>query len=450
MPSKPIAYIAATLIASSLIAMLYTSGLGEEQVPSLAVLGLIACGGLVFLALDCFGVLCMVLAFLPFTEGAFKFEFGIITFSPFTMGIIVLGLAALFLVLLGRVRYRLERFDLVLAALCVFYMCSLLTSSNMVDGGYLAFHALFIPTLTYFVLRVFLSTPERLDLAFAFFAWGIGVFCLASLGHSLSTMERVSFLRVPPVSAATLAVAPLLFVLYSGRGLNRSGLLLALTSLLTMVLSFSRMYFLLFALSPLIMAPIRRGKALKAFLYMLPVTLWLTVALAMSVPEEYVDSYWQYTRTVGIDKRYREDESGAGRVLNPSHWKKTLEVRALLYRIGLENFLEHPLVGTGLYQGKRTVTQHNFHVEWLEFGGIVGYLLTVLAFAAYLGRMAAAAKKDSFLACCVLVVLVILGNALTNGFLHGFFPYIAFLAIGFSYARLSLKEQDNLARENPI
>lgn len=447
---KLVAYFAAALLLFSVLGFLHYSGMESQGAYRLAVFAVIALSGLAFLALDSFGFLCMTLAMMPLTEGAFKFEIGVITFSPYTMGAIVLGLKGVVLLLLGRARYRLERFDIALGALCAFFMATLLFSPNPLSGGFLAFHALFIPTLSYFTLRVFITTRERLDTAFSFFAWGIALFSLATLVMYAFTLQRVRLLHVPAVSIATLAVAPALVILFSERGRALSNKLMAYLGLLTVAATFSRMYILGILLSPLLAAWIRRGRAMAVYVVMMVGSLAISVGVAMSVPEEYAASAYLYAQRVGIDQEYRAQESTALRVTDLSHWRKTIEMRALYYRQGMENFFLHPVAGVGLFQGKVRVTQHNFHIEWLEFGGVVGYILFFLFFASYAGRLASPARNDGFLAGNMLVVLIILVNCLTNGFMHGFFPYVTFIAMGFSFAQLSLLEGERPAAARAV
>ena len=116
-------------------------------------------------------------------------------------------------------------------------------------------------------------------------------------------------------------------------------------------------------------------------------------------------------------------------------WKEALYWRAFSYHEGIANFSSAPVFGVGLYKGEVYVTRHNFHVEWLEYGGIVGYLLYTGSFLLHFLSFSAYATFDRFIAINLLILLVILSNSFTNGFMHGIMPYIAFVIIGFNEAR---------------
>ncbi|BBD09268.1 O-antigen ligase family protein [Desulfovibrio ferrophilus] len=389
--------------------------------------------GLIFLITNQLMLLCLTLAFLPFTRGLFQFEIGPVTFSPFSMGLIVIGMFGVLMVFTGRRKFHFGGFDAALALLCAFYLVSTFLSSDVMDSGFLAFHTLFLPVLSYFCIKLLVDTRDKLDLCFNFFVAGITGFNAVCILQYIILQERVTLLGVPPISIATLSILPVMCLLYSERPKNLLSIVAIAVCLVALFLSFSRIYLLSLLLSPVFMKLIRRGHGFGMFTLMIVFSLGLTLTLPFLGPK-VPDSTTNYGRALGLDAEFKRKEKSLGRVTDLGHMVKSLELRALTYRVGLENFLAKPLFGNGMHKGKYMVTQHNFHVEWLEFGGVLGYVAYLSVFICFFRSFGVLSVEHSELAPYVLTVFIILCNSLTNGFMHGFFSYVTYIAFGFAFA----------------
>ncbi|MGA7799798.1 MAG: hypothetical protein WCC36_03225, partial [Gammaproteobacteria bacterium] len=104
----------------------------------------------------------------------------------------------------------------------------------------------------------------------------------------------------------------------------------------------------------------------------------------------------------------------------------------------LEDFANHPIFGTGIFRGDKAIVRHNFHVEWLEYAGLSGYILWIVLFLYHYRRFGELARKDRYVAANLLVILLILADGVTNPFTVGVMPVFAFLAMGLNEARRRL------------
>ncbi len=432
-------YFLASLLTVTLVAFAKTAG--HIPSPSILVLiaGMVGLCMLVFLHADALGFLCVILMFLPYSEGVLRFEFGIITFSVFTMGVIASALNGLFRLMLGATRFRLHGVDVALFLLCVLFLSTTLTSPDLLGSGFLAFHAVFIPVLAVLAIRLTANGQADVELLLRSLLTGIISFVILALMHEAMEPSRLSFLNVPAVSVATLALVPLIFFAASRRYGILSRIAVVVLCLLAIFFTFSRVYLIVLILSPLLLKMIRKGWSSHIFIVFSLITLILTFTFSMTVPQQTVDAVIKNNYEINYDEDYIEGSSSYERLYSPKQWIKSFEFRLLSYRIGLEHFFNNPVFGSGLVKGERMVTQHNFHIEWLEYGGILGYMLYFSLFISFFAKFGPKAVHDDIQSYCNLIVLIILINSLTNGFMHGFFPYVTFLVFGLSFARVSIK-----------
>lgn len=386
----------------------------------------------VALIFDPFGLLCVLLAWLPFFKGFLQIQIGIVTFNPYALGMIMFALAAAVRVTVGRKRYGFTTTDAAIALLCLVFLVSTMFSDQLIRTGYLAFHALFIPVISYFALKAFVKSEQQYRQAVAFFVAGVAVFGLIAIIQFLSVHQRVSVLGIPFIGVATFTLSALLVIVYSGP--PRSILKVGLAALLFVAffVTFSRAYLLYLLVTPILFRLIRRGHAAKLILGLFIASLSLTLLVAYNA-DRFRPTHFNQA-TVNTSKR----------LTSVSDWKAAIYGRAIDYRAGLETFLEHPLFGVGIQRGEYMVTQHDFQVEWLEYGGIVGYLLYTAVFLLHFSRLGRRANDDRMSAVGLLAILVIMGNSVTNGFMHGIMPYMVFLLMGLNEARLHFLPESDL------
>ncbi|HIJ91203.1 MAG: O-antigen ligase family protein [Desulfobulbaceae bacterium] len=393
----------------------------------------------------------LVLASLPFAEGLLKFEIGSVTFNIYTIGMVALGGFCGWRIITGTSRLRFIPQDIAILLLCVLYLGTTLNSTDVIGSGFLAFHAIFIPVVSFYVLRIYVTTEERFWLCFRFFCLGIILFSVAGISQFFVNKQRLEVLSVPPVGAATFFLIPVLFAKHLATA-KKIKLTIFLLSSVAFILTFTRVYLFLLFLSPIIYFLIRRGFARLLIFLMLLFSLFATLTLSYSVytPEEF-----DTLNLVEERQEYAAKERMIDRMTDPKLWKRALVGRALSYREGLNNFIKHPIVGTGLYKGVIVkggqkygmITRHNFHVEWLEYGGIAGYMASFFFVMLYFSRLANAAKHHKILALNLVAVFVILCNSLTNGFMHGVMPLVTFIMMGFGVSYYWLIRREVLSGE---
>ena len=370
------------------------------------------------------GFLCAILAFLPFSNEFFQVEIGVITFNPYTLGFIVLSLVALYKILFNGYKYYFGYYDLIIIFICVIFLVSTIRSKTVLNSGFLAFHSIFIPVISYFVIRTLVRNEDEYRRCIFFLIGGISIFGIEALIRFIATQERVSTFSMHPIGTATMSITAIFYLAYSGWWKKAPGFLSLSIIFGALFSTLSRVYFVCVVVSPILYRVIRKGKGFLVILLMITLTLILTLWLSF---------YPGMFKSINFEKT--EGRNTVARLININIWKEDFCHRAFSYREGITNFSSAPVFGVGLYKGKVYVTRHNFHIEWLEYGGIVGYLLYTGSFLLHFLSFSAYATFDRFIAINLLILLVILSNSVTNGFMHGIMPYIAFVIIGFNEAR---------------
>jgi hypothetical protein len=328
-------------------------------------------------------------------------------------------------------KFGLSVLDILIALFCLTYFASTILSADIMGSGRLAFRFIFIPVISYFTVKSLVTSEKEYETAVFSLIGSIVLFAIiALLTVGLTGLRQVA-MGMPSIVTATLAAFAICTLFFSGwwrKGLGFSALMPVL-ALLAMTLP--RAYIVGLLASPIVYRGIRKGFALKLCLTFFIVSIALTMFLTFN--PSFVK-----TKSQEIEGR-RSIE----RVINPDLWQQSLYGRAFSYREGIQNFKEHFLFGTGLQIGEFNITRHNFHIEWLEYGGVVGYSIYLLFFVAYYATHTELAKRDVFCAVNLLIVMLILLNSLTNGIMHGLMPHLAFITIGLGEARRKIMEQDS-------
>lgn len=371
---------------------------------------------------DPFGMLCLIVASLPFSMGVLQFEVGIVTLNPYTLGITAAGLVAIIGCAMGAFRFRGGAEDVVIALLGASFLLSTLRAPDIVEAGYLAFHGVFIPIATYFAVKTLIRTTEEYHKVLVSFVAGATGFALYGLVQFLQNPQRLFVLDLPPISAAALMTAALIVVIYFDWWRRPLGLVSAFALFAGLLATFSRGYLVLLLLTPLFFRMFRRGHATKAMVGMLAASLVGTLLL--------VQSYEMFQ--VRVAEQEQKQEQTAQRITEVEFWMSSLYGRARYYALGLEEFAKSPIIGNGFHKGFASrdgaaVVWHNFHVEWLEYGGIAAYLLYAAVFILHFRGVARAARYQPAFAVNLTVLFTILVNGLTNSFTAGISPTLGFL-----------------------
>jgi len=225
-------------------------------------------------------------------------------------------------------------------------------------------------------------------------------------------------------------------ILLVGLGLWRKplGLIAGVCLVVGLATTFSRGYLLLLTAAPFVYAVVRRGHAGKLIVVMMAVSLLATIALVQSIDYFYVGNMDQ------------TKEQSADRVTDLDYWRSSLYGRAQYYSLGLEEFKKSPVIGNGFHYGVttlsgRSVVWHNFHVEWLEYGGLLAYVLYAMLFVSHFFGMGRPARHLPEVASNLTAIFVILVNGLMNSFTAGISPVLGFLFLGMNGAATLMRRK---------
>lgn len=376
---------------------------------------------------DPFGMLCLIVFCLPFSLGIMQIEIGVVTLNPYTIGITSAAVFGIVSAALGLVRYRSAPEDWLAIFLGASFLVSTLLARDILDAGFLAFHGVFIPIVTYFALTLLVRTRDQYHKIILSFLAGVTAFALFGLVKFVVSPERLYILGLPPISAAAVMTAALIQIVYCGWWRKPLGFIAAIVITACLLTTFSRGYLILLLLTPLFMKSMRRGHAVRFMAVMLAVSLLGTLLFVKSYEIFYVKQ---------VDQ---SQEQTAERMTDKRFWMSSLYGRARYYAVGLEEFAKSPLIGNGFHRNFQTrdghaVVWHNFHVEWLEYGGLLAYLLYVNLLQLHFRGMSQAARTDRAVAVNLTVIVTILLNGLMNSFTAGVSPILGFLFMGLNRA----------------
>ena len=407
--------------------------------PALAIVGVLAL--LLAIALDLPGLLGILVMVMPFSLGIMQFELGIVTFNPYTLGIICLFILSAGKLISGRSRLRLTSQDALVAALSASFLASTVFAPDTIKAGFLAFHAIFIPIITYFAVKANIQSDDDYRKVEFFFLGGITMLALFALWVFFveSTQARLQIFGQSSISLAALFSVALILIIYGRLWRHWLGKLVVVVLALALFTTFARGFIVLILISPLFYALIRRGRGTALLTTMLVLSLIGTLLLAATPDFLNAD----------VTQSEQKSEQTIIRLTNPNLWINALRGRGALYNEGLSRFLESPLLGNGFSEpfdnrlGVRTpVVWHNFHVEWLEYGGLFGYLIYVALLLIHFSRYRQIARIDYATAVNLLIIFLLLTNGLTNSFTAGITPYLGFLFIALNDSRRSVLSRD--------
>ena len=385
-------------------------------------------------------LLAFIAALLPFTRGVFQFEIGVVTFSPFTIGLIGVVLLTAPKLIYRQYRSRIDIVDINIIFVGIFYLFSTLTAEDILSVGLVAFHALFIPICAYFTMRISIDSYRFSKIVISGFIVGATIFACIHIMFSFISGERIVVLGVPAISIATLMIFPVVFFYITGNIGRLKGFLLGSPTLLSFLLCFSRTYIVGIIVSPLLYKLSRYGKGTHLFISLLLVSLIATIFTSLAA-NPHSSTYLGFKLPSSSTQReeIKAAEKSADRLTSGSHLISALYGRALAQKYALREFMASPLLGTGIRPKEAGLaTQHNFHIEWLQYGGVIGYLLYAGVFVGFFRRTRIQAKEDKVTAALQVSILILLTNSLTNGIMHGYMPTVIFTLMGIARSRSQL------------
>jgi hypothetical protein len=377
-------------------------------------------------------MLCAALAWLPFSVGAATFEVGLVTLTLYITVILFLIPMAVYRKLFGPYRFGLRPIDFQIILLSTSYLTSTFFARNPLGAGYLAVHAIFVPVASYYVIKALVETEKEYRHSVTALTIGFSVFCMVALVAFIDSgmTMRVRVLSRDAIAVSTMSMAALVILFLfttAPRFIRGLGVLSNLGGLLA---SMTRSYLVLLFLAPGIWRIIRAGRGLLLIVIFLGVSLGGTLFLS-SNSELMKGKGWNPGQ-----------ENGLERLTNIEYWKEGLHGRLLTFRESLRHFETAPIFGTGLRPPDELgSTVHNFHLEWLEYGGVVGYLLCAGILLSHFMSCQKVAVADSWCAGNLTMMTLLLANGLTNGMMHGLMPYLFFILLGLNEARLNLSKR---------
>lgn len=377
-------------------------------------------------------MLCAVLAWLPFSVGAATFEVGFVTLTVFITGILFLVPMAIYRKFFGPYPFGLRPIDLQIILLCTSYLTSTLFARNPLGASYLAVHAILVPVASYYVIKALVETEEEYRQTITALTIGFSAFSMVALVAFIDSgmTMRVRVLSRDAIAVSTMSMAALviLFLFTTASRLIRG--LGVLANLGGLVASMARSYLVLLFLAPGIWRIIRAGRGLLLIVIFLGVSLGGTI---------FLSSNSELMKAKGWNPG---QENGLERLTNIEYWKEGLHSRLLTFRESLRHFEAAPIFGTGLRPADELgSTVHNFHLEWLEYGGVVGYLLCAGILLSHFMSCQKIAVTDSWCAGNLAMMTLLFANGLTNGMMHGLMPYLFFILLGLNEARLNLSKR---------
>lgn len=382
-----------------------------------------------------FYLFCLMLFLLPLSAGGFEFEIGVVTFHPYTFMVVAMLPLALWRTMWHPAKFGFRAQDAIILLLAASYFSSTLLADDVMQSGRLAFHSLFIPIVTYGICKALISSEKEYQIAIRILLGSITLFAMMTIYEFLKTSVRPFVLDIPPIGVATLLIVPVIhagYVKEYRRGWRFIQIIVTGTAL---VCTMSRIYLLGVIVSP-ILRRLLRTWVVWVWGVMLAGTLLLTLFATYLMRVDY------------SSLRTTEGQDTIERIYEFSHIERALSGRILVYRDALKKFEKKLVFGTGLEAGEYQITTHNFHIEWLQYGGLIGYLLYVSVFMAHATAIRTQVKNDPHLLTNNLLLLLIMLNSVTNGFMHGIMPYVAYLLMGLSEARVNILGRKKTEGEN--
>lgn len=378
-------------------------------------------------------ILYIMLACLPLSVGGWSIELVGVTFHLYTFLLMATLPVAMLSVVFGVSNYRFTQLDWLIFALAMVFLVSTFVGGSDTAGWRITFHALFVPIASYFVCKVFVTNLARFGRALFALMVGIAALSVATILEFVRTGTRPFVFEMPPIGVATILVFGLLYSLFKekeGKLTLRTGLLVLVAP--AFVLTFSRVYLLFVLVSPIILRFLRKRLML----------VWLAFFV--------VSMLATLTVTYGIDfssVRVSEpaNHNTSERLASSEAFVRAVVGRAYVYRESLEGLPSHILFGEGISVGEYQVTPHNFNVEWLQYGGVLGYLTYLSVFLLHVRRVSRVIEEDKNILALNLALLAVIVNGLTNGFMHGVMPYVGFIIIGLSEAKLAIHGRVKIA-----
>jgi O-antigen ligase len=280
-------------------------------------------------------------------------------------------------------------------------------------------------------MRTMILSEYEYDKVVKIFVAFIALFGIAAIFYFFVTHQRAEPLGIYAVGAGTLLTVAIVHISILKWWKNLFWLIAFFIVLLGFALTFCRMLSLVLLLAPFLWLLIKRGKTGELFFTLFFSTLAITLFMAINHDLLKMQPDFQFF--------YKKQEitKTEKRLLNTKHMQLSIYGRALSYKDGLDKFRGKPIFGLGLFKHKGLLTYHNFYIEWLAYGGALGFILYSLTFLSHAIRFRKIAVYDSFVQVNLIIIFAVLCNSFMNGIMHGTMPTILFMSMAFNELRRS-------------
>lgn len=395
---------------------------------------------LIIAIVDSHLLLVMTFAFLPFYQYKnLNFEIGFVNFSIFSLGIICLSAYLLFLFILGKMKYKTNKLDILIILLSIIYAISMTGSEDIIKSGFIFFHTFFIPVATFFILKAMIDTVEKYDAIFYVLATSVTFIALVGIIQFIRTGGRLEVFDMPGIGTALLFIYIAYNLMYSKhfkRGKFYYPILLI--SLSAAFLSFTRMVLLLLLISPFMITLFKKGYVRSVFI----ISLAFTLIMSLFTPLLFS----------GLEKELREkapiESSEVGtikRITSLDYYIFSFKKRLLSHKFGLSKITEKPLFGHGP-EAIASSAWHNIYVEILYWTGLLGLIFFILIFLYPLWVDLNSISLPNIYQVHLYMLFSLLINGLTNGY-HGLAPLMIFITIGMCEVLKNLPSKKNISAE---
>ena len=377
-------------------------------------------------------VLSLLMLSYPFQRIIGDVEIGIITFNIFTIGIVYLFFISFIKIFITKkAHYKFSLIDFLILFLCMQFLLLVFVSTNTIEAGFFSFNAIFIPVVSYFVVKSLVDDIESYKEVVLSFLIGVLVFSFFCIFEFLKTKTRIWSPLNFPIGAATILFCAFIFVLYGDFFKNKPIKILFLGVVsFALFTTYARAYIAIVVLSPVVYFCIKKRFGTVVILSFLLIGIGIT--------------FFSMSEYMGIGEsqsmRLRQVSESEKRLTEKDQYLLAMQARGQLWREGIKKFQNHPVIGNGFYAVSRKgrIGYHNNYIDWLAFGGALGLVLNISILISQFLRYDRSFVSYKSLPAGLTILVGILANGFGNGLTHGIMPTIIFVILGFNEALFAI------------
>ena len=222
----------------------------------------------------CFNLIIMI---LPFKLVLFQHEVGIVNFDLYTAGIVLLSLVCVIKLFLGQIVYEIDSIDITLIIFNIICLTFFVTTTNIIRSGFIYSHTVFIPTLTYFIVRMLLNDEKKYSLFKFHFLLAITIMAIIGCIEFFQSGLRINSTIGSSIRSGFFFILAI-FLLISIH--KKKYIIAGIINFCALLFGFSRIYLISFFISPIFYFISKKGFARILFLFMAGSTLLFTIGFA--------------------------------------------------------------------------------------------------------------------------------------------------------------------------